>query len=63
MFSFTLKETGETFVFPTPDGCPVSIDALPKGEPMTEEQIKEYLDFKKIKNRGYKDYLKWKNKV
>jgi hypothetical protein len=60
MFIFSLKSTGETFVLPTPsEDKETSIDTL-SGEPFTEEQIKEYLDFKKIKNRGYKKYLKWK---
>ena len=64
MFEFTLKSTGETFVLPTPSGDePVSIETLPGEGTLTEEQIKRYLDFKKIRNRGYKEYLKWKNKV
>jgi len=49
MFVFTLKETGETFVLPTPEGDPVSIDTLPESEPLTEEQIKEYFNFKEKK--------------
>jgi hypothetical protein len=48
MFVFTLKSTGETIVLPTPSGNKQTIiDTLPCGEPLTEEEIKEYFEFKK----------------
>lgn len=58
MFVFTLKSTGETIVLPTPSGNEqVSIDTLPGGEPLTEDQVKEYLEFKerfKLVNQHWK---------
>jgi hypothetical protein len=52
MFTFTLKSTGETFILPTPSGNEqVSIDTLPCVEPLTEEEIKEYFEFKKSKKK------------
>ena len=47
MFEIVNKQTREIFVFPTPDfdKPATNIDTL-KSEPLTEEQIKAYFDFK-----------------
>lgn len=47
--SFTIvnKATGEKFTFPTPSGGEVSIDTLPAGEPLTEEEVNDYFNFHK----------------
>ena len=66
MVIFTLKSTGETIVLPTPDGKPVDIETLPTGEPLSEEQIKEYLKFadSRYPKKGYgRRYERYRKKI
>jgi len=51
MFIITNKATGETIIFPTPEGGQTDIDALPCSV-LTKDEINEYLMFhKKLKKK------------
>lgn len=49
MLEIINKKTGETIIFPTPDHDKPApnIDVLFEATPLTDEQIKEYFEFKK----------------
>lgn len=49
MLEIVNRKTGETIIFPTPEGGPVDIDTLPLGDPLTEEEMLKWFEFHKKK--------------
>ena len=62
MIELVNKKTGETFILPTPSNESPSIDTLPIGEPLTDEEIEKWFKFHMKKpSKLDKIWMNWKN--